>query len=76
MGVGNAQSQQFDYNHTVLRFIFYLCGCMHVAMGTHADQKRIMDFLELELQVFMSDLTCVLELNAALWKSSRHYCSY
>lgn len=25
---------------------------MHVAIGAHADQKRVMNFLELELQVF------------------------
>lgn len=61
---GGAQSQNlFTITFFKDLYFIYVYIYVHVAVGAHADQKRALDFQELELQVFMIDLTWVLKLN-------------
>ena len=50
----------------------YICvGCVHVSVGAFRSQKRVLDPLELELQVLRSYLVWVLGLNSTLWKGRK-----
>lgn len=53
---GGAQSQN---NLFTITYILFMC----ISVYTHADQKRALDFQELELQVFMIELGAETELS-------------
>lgn len=63
---GQSQNNLFTITFFKDLYFIYVYICVHVAVCAHADQKRALDFQELELQVFMIDLTWVLKLNWAL----------
>lgn len=46
------------FQHCILFFIMCICvseyGCVHIHIGVHGGQKRVLDLMELELKVVMS----------------------